>query len=973
MDYDLTRLGSREFEHLTQALAIQILGPGVQAFGDGPDGGREAEFRGQLNYPQPSPHGPWNGYGVLQAKFLQRPRDTARDTAWLLGQLRTELRQWANPKSKRSRVGAVPDYLLFATNVVLSADPKVGGIDLFERTAKDLVAELQLPVKDVKVWHFDQICRYLDLHPGVRQTYGGLTTAGDILFRLRDFLEGTAAELGELLANHSSKELATDQWVKLGQAGEADNQRLPLAELAIDPAASYASPDGSQEAVSLVRHVLAHGDTVLRPSCRENNSPAHIAVFGGPGQGKSTVGQILCQVYRSALLRDAASQLAAETADIITTFTDEMERIGLEVPAARRWPIRINLSEYADAVAGGEVVSILRYMATEISRRTPDVSPNQLRAWLRAWPWLVVLDGLDEVASAQGRDTVMDRVNDFLLEAASVDADLLIVATSRPQGYRGEFSSRHFVHMRLEPMAADEAVSYATQLTRIRHYGDPDTAERVLQRLEEAAQEELTSRLMGTPLQVTIMAILLERRERVPQQRYRLFLDYYQTIYNREASKPGALAKLIDDHRAAINHLHERVGLFLQAISERRGESDAALHRSDVSRILEVYLHDEGYSYADAAALSERIVDAAMRRLIFLVPHKEESVGFDVRSLQEFMAARAIVSEDLSETCEFLVAISGSAHWRNTWLLAAGCIFNERPAARDRLVNLLDEVQVADELSLFVKPGSSLAVELIADDVAVKAPRFLRALTKQALELLEEPTEEFEASDLCEALWKVGGVDGPSRQAIERAIVKNVAAGGHGAVNTLTTLGVEWEGRSGPLAYQVRKLVLEAREKKEDLAAQLGSRHLWPSYLASAVNKDSTKLKMRSFWEVVHPYVESSGDRIARDACYAIFKGDSVGFMQTPDGRDVAVTFRPKGGKRTYNLKPDAGWIECLISVAEAVPIELWMIRYQIRRILQTYQERNPVDFSVLASISIFDDLVHFLKHPNELYLETDF
>ncbi|WP_369391309.1 NACHT domain-containing NTPase [Streptomyces sp. CG1] len=972
MDYDLTRLGSREFEHLTQALAIQVLGPGVQAFGDGPDGGREAEFRGRLNFPHPSPHGPWNGYGVLQAKFLQRPRDTARDTAWLLAQLRAELRQWANPKSKRSRAGAAPDYLLFATNVVLSADPEVGGIDLFERTAKNLVVELKLSVKDVKVWHFDQLCRYLDLYPGVRQTYGGLTTAGDVLFRLRDFLGGTAAELGELLANHSSKELATDQWVKLGQAGEADNQRLPLAELAIDPTASYTSPDGTQEVVSLVSHVLSHGDTVLRPTCKQG-SPAHIAVIGGPGQGKSTASQILCQVYRVALLQDANHRLTSETTEIITTFINEMGRIGLDIPAARRWPIRINLSEYADAVAAGEVVSLLRYIATEISRRTPDISPNQLRSWLRAWPWLLVLDGLDEVASVQARDAVMERVNDFILEAASVDADLLIVATSRPQGYREEFSPRSFVHMRLEPMAANEAVSYASQLARIRHYGDPDTAERVLQRLEEAAQEELTSRLMGTPLQVTIMAILLERRERVPQQRYRLFLDYYQTIYNREASKPGYLAKLIDDHRAAINHLHERVGLFLQALSERRGESDAALHRSDVSQIIEVYLHEEGYSYADAAALAERIVDAAMRRLILLVPHKEESVGFEVRSLQEFMAARAIVSENLSETCAFLIAISGSAHWRNTWLLAAGCIFNDRPAARDRLVNLLDEIQVADELSLFVKPGSSLAVAMITDDVAAKAPRFLRMLTKHALELLEDPTEEFEAYDLCDALWNVGRVDDPSRQAIERAIIKNVAAGSHGAVNTLLTLGAEWEEASGPLAYQVRKLVLEAREKKEDLAAQLGAKLLWPSHLVNGLNSGAIKLKMRGFWEVMRPYVETSGNRIAADVCRDIFNGDSIGFMGTPDGQEVAVNYRTKGGNQTYWLKQDTGWIACLISVAEAVPIELWMIRHQIWRTLQSYQERKPVDFSVLKSTPTFEDLVHFLERPNDVPLQSEF
>jgi hypothetical protein len=33
VDLDLTRLGDREFEHLSQALALQVLGPGVSVLG----------------------------------------------------------------------------------------------------------------------------------------------------------------------------------------------------------------------------------------------------------------------------------------------------------------------------------------------------------------------------------------------------------------------------------------------------------------------------------------------------------------------------------------------------------------------------------------------------------------------------------------------------------------------------------------------------------------------------------------------------------------------------------------------------------------------------------------------------------------------------------------------------------------------------------------------------------------------------
>ncbi|UUU30375.1 hypothetical protein JIX56_10950 [Streptomyces sp. CA-210063] len=61
MDYNLSGLSTREFEHVSQALAQEILGSGVSAFGDGKDGGREATFEGRVPYP--SELEAWDGYG----------------------------------------------------------------------------------------------------------------------------------------------------------------------------------------------------------------------------------------------------------------------------------------------------------------------------------------------------------------------------------------------------------------------------------------------------------------------------------------------------------------------------------------------------------------------------------------------------------------------------------------------------------------------------------------------------------------------------------------------------------------------------------------------------------------------------------------------------------------------------------------------------------------------------------------------
>src|SRR5947209_5977029 len=113
-DYDFSGLSPRSFEKLVQALAVAILGPGTVVYGDGPNGGREATFEGKVTVPPKAD--PWRGYVVIQAKFLQRPRDPNFDGNWAVGQLHGELEAYADPQKNRRK----PDYYIFATNVVLT-------------------------------------------------------------------------------------------------------------------------------------------------------------------------------------------------------------------------------------------------------------------------------------------------------------------------------------------------------------------------------------------------------------------------------------------------------------------------------------------------------------------------------------------------------------------------------------------------------------------------------------------------------------------------------------------------------------------------------------------------------------------------------------------------------------------------------------------------------------------------------------
>src|SRR4051794_36218417 len=178
---------------MTVALALKVLGNGVSAFGSGPDGGREATYRGPVEWSATSGFGEdsWDGYVVLQAKQREHSTTPAYNLKWLQDQIREEFDRWTADDSKR---GEFPQYLIFVTNARLSSVAGSGGIDqINEFIQRRLRAQIGGRPRDtlasrglraVKVWHRDQVNALLTTNDSVRNAFKGLLTVGDLLTRL---------------------------------------------------------------------------------------------------------------------------------------------------------------------------------------------------------------------------------------------------------------------------------------------------------------------------------------------------------------------------------------------------------------------------------------------------------------------------------------------------------------------------------------------------------------------------------------------------------------------------------------------------------------------------------------------------------------------------------------------------------------------------------------------------------------------
>jgi hypothetical protein len=119
-----------------------------------------------------------------------------------------------------------------------------------------------------------------------------------------------------------------------------------------------------------------------------------------------------------------------------------------------------------------------------------------------------------------------------------------------------------------------------------------------------------------------------------------------------------------------------------------------------------------------------------------------DEVEFEVRSIQEFFAAKAIVSGSDDSVIDRLQKTMTPVHWRNTWLLAAGRVFAQREHIRLNIVGLLNEIDTAEMMNVVVAPGADLALDLLDDDLTATTPRFQRMFAERALTLLSRPPDQ---------------------------------------------------------------------------------------------------------------------------------------------------------------------------------------------------------------------------------------
>jgi hypothetical protein len=335
---------------------------------------------------------------------------------------------------------------------------------------------------------------------------------------------------------------------------------------------------------------------------------------------------------------------------------------------------------------------------------------------MKSNPTLLILDGLDEVPEKKLRTRVLDNVISFIDQTRDVlKGNVRVVATTRPYGYSEEFDPAHFLHLNLQKLLPEKALSYARLWTDARE-PNPRESARIQDTFDTCIKDKVVNVLTQTPLQVTILLVIIRARGTPPKQREELFERYMDIIYQREQKKrPELLRTALDE----IYGLHK----FLAYILHTRAEKDKTAALMDVSEFKEKV--KEYLIYTNPLLNEEeietkvnQIITEASQRLVLIESPQEGKVGFGLTTTREFFAAAHLVdtARDTKERDSRFRVIARSPYWRNVALFFAGRVGRTRPGEAPSMIDVCREIDT-ERVDKFLKRGAELVMEIVDDRV----------------------------------------------------------------------------------------------------------------------------------------------------------------------------------------------------------------------------------------------------------------
>lgn len=711
MRYDFTQMNADTFELMVRSLNENIFGMKCEQYGLGPDGQREFTFEGEIR------DGAGNVFagktiGQAKYKYLITKED---DYKWLTREIDSELKRFREKEEEY-----IPDNYFFFTNVVLTPAKGTGikdRINAYVEKNNDIIAHFY-------VKGYDDICAMLENNRDVARCYAHLITSGDVLMEL---LAGGSSINSKWMRNYLYCEFQEEMYTRMEQAGSATEKKISIEKVCVD---INVQDRELGKTIKFAEHVFSLGNQVLgykkQPIQMELEQEERVVLIGGPGNGKSTICQFIAQVYRVNYL------LAMECRDQeVMEFASGMgQNYNYEIKRSRV-PFKMALRDYAAWInrkEEGENVSVMQYIRDRIRKiQGENVTIEMLRELLKILPWIFFFDGLDEVPESFNRQEVLKQIRIFLsLELKEAECDCMVIGTTRAQGYNKDFDEKKYKHLEVAEFSKEDCTSYIEKLFGVMEE-QTERREEYIRIMMEALEDEITARLMKTPLQTAIIAILVKSGGKPPHERYALFRQYYDTVIRREKQKE--IVATLNDHTDWLEELHYLLGYWLQRESEKKENPAAEISRATLEEAIRIYVEENWDDFYgtdhELAEKKQEFLLIITQRICFLCENREGYYSFQIRSIQEYFAGTCLIKgKSDQEAMDNIRKIAYSSYWRNVLLFAFGYIELERKSLEPEISrlceqmngkdNIMREDYTSENLCLF---GSWLAVDMLGEHI----------------------------------------------------------------------------------------------------------------------------------------------------------------------------------------------------------------------------------------------------------------
>lgn len=781
--YLYERLGEKRFQQMCGALLAHLF-PDVTCYPVGQkDGGRDAvrPSRGRRY--------------VYQVKWANtRLRDPV---AWLDKAIRDEA------ANIRRLVSEGAEAYILLTCVAGTAARGRGTMDRLEERLKVHSKDFGIPVSCW--WQADLDARVDTAPKELKWAYSEMLAGHDLVRYLIESgaLEERDRELGVLL-----RKVVTTQWQEDAKVRfrQVDMDNYDLADLYVDVAA---------RSVRAQRRIpgLAEGERALGGAAAYllNRGPALTVVRGAPGQGKSTLGQYLCQVHRAEFL----------------THPDYLggRRPGLKADEPRL-PLRAELRDYAVWMEGGDPLSdsddeparrrrprpcsveaFLAYVMHHRSGGLP-ATVSTVMDVLGRFAMLIVLDGLDEVPERDARARIVTEINEFTGRLADAAVPQQVIVTTRPNASGlPEPSQETYDTIELTGLSPAQRLEYLRKWADAHLVLGPDR--RKLQRIfDQRTAEPHIAQLADNPMQLTILLYLIHRRqEAVPERRTELYTAYMDTLFDREQAKPSPVRK----YRKDLEEITAFLGWHLQAT----GETEAINGRLSTQAIRRA-INDYLFMMGKDTSVVDALFDGVTQRVWALSSKVSGTYEFDVQPVREYFAARYLYayadgSSPQSHKSAILQHLVRRPHWLNT------CRFYAGFANPNEISGLVEGLEEEFEEGQHPRQARLAAWTLLTDGVFDARPRTQQRAARLFLDNL---SIRLLSQELGSGPWTTKFADDNAAATLSCALRDSAAADPSGPLNR-ERLRIAWQ-------VQPDRAVFDAWwQPRMDQAIGTGSEQAW--------------------------------------------------------------------------------------------------------------------------------------------------